>query len=72
MILRSRAFASYSTAAGASEEIVDVAIVGAGMVGAAVAALLRECSLDGTVLCIQGRECCSRIYMTSAPQATTV
>jgi hypothetical protein len=37
-----RGVARYSTVAG-NEDIVDVAIVGAGMVGAAVAALLREC-----------------------------
>ncbi|KAI8463332.1 MAG: flavin-dependent monooxygenase [Monoraphidium minutum] len=38
-----RALARYSTAtAGSADDIVDVAIVGAGMVGAAVAALLRH------------------------------
>ena len=43
---RAGALARYSTAAaGETEDIVDVAIVGAGMVGAAVAALLRESSV---------------------------
>lgn len=48
--------AAYSTASGA-HEVVDVAIVGAGMVGAAVAALLREFG-GGVAVARCERACC--------------